>query len=253
MTSRRTYTRIAIIGLIFGLMIAFHSMMLTAQENSEFCVQAFEDRNGNGVQDTGEPFITRGISAQLSNADGIITQTALIDTSPTAGRGLICFVSPPAQYTLTITSADFVATTATNMTVTLSAGQNLLLEYGGQRMQANPIASTQSDMADAESEDQRIERAVVAGVGASVTMCLTLFIGFVLYMIFLRGRGRQQQQAYGYYPDTGQFRPPTGTGQMPPVPHDTGQFHPPPTDTGTYQQTDSSSFRPPTEPRPPQE
>ena len=252
MTSRRPYTRIAIIGLIIGLMVAFHSMMLTAQENSEFCVQAFEDRNGNGIQDTGEPFITRGISAQLGNADGIITQTALIDTSPTAGRGLMCFVSQPAQYTLTITSADFVATTATNMTVTLSAGQNLLLEYGGQRIQANPIADAQTEATDTETEDQRIERAVVAGAGASVTMCLTLFIGFVLYMIFLRGRGRPQPQPYGYYPDDGRYRPPTGTGQMPPVPHDTGQFHPP-TDTGTYQQPDTGQFRPPTEPRPPQE
>ena len=225
--------RMTIIGLV-GLMIVLATvphLTLIAQDNGEFCVMAFEDRNGNGAQDNGEPFITRGLSAQLSNADGIIIQTALIDTSPTAGRGLICFQAPPAEYTLSITSADFVATTATNLTVPLTAGQNILLEYGGQRVQVEPIATVDPDIIDGETEDERIERAVVAGTGALVSMCATLFIGFILYLIFLRGRGRRQNTNV-YYGDP---RYATGTGSMPAVRTDTGQFRPP---TGTDARTD---------------
>lgn len=230
--------------VLFICLVALMSQvtLLGQGATGEFCVEAFEDRDGNGVHDAGEPFLTRGLSAQLSDANGIVIQTALIDNSPTAGRGLICFQAPPAQYTLSITSSEFVATTTSNLTVNLAENDRLLLEYGGQRAQVAPAESANVDSDTADSDELR-DRALIAGAGALIAMFITLLIGLFLYFIFLRGRGRRQPQyAYNAPPDDYRYRPPsqtrTGTGTNPMVR--------PPTDTGQYQAPTPTPHTPPT-------
>lgn len=246
MISLRTRYRVLLVCVI-ALMSQLS--LLTQSTTGEFCVEAFEDRDGNGVHDAGEPFLTRGLSAQLLDANNIVIQTALIDNSPTAGRGLICFQAPPAQYTLSITSAEFLATTASNLTVNLASNDRLLLEYGGQRVQVAPVDDATSADSSTTDTDELTERAIIAGTGAVIAMFITMVLGFLLYVIFLRGRGRNRPlPPYQYaQPDDYRYRPPTPTGtstgttpimRPPTAPThvDTGQYHvPQPTDTGHYQ------------------
>lgn len=81
--------------ILFILVISlFVSGIAAAQQaGGQFCVRAFEDRNGNGLHelDGSEPFLTRGVSAQLLDINNVVVATSLLDNSPTAINGVICF------------------------------------------------------------------------------------------------------------------------------------------------------------------
>ena len=72
--------------ILFLLLI---SNMALAQSGGQLWVRSYEDRNANGVRDTGEPLLTRGVSVDLVNGDGIVIASALLDNSPNASQGLV--------------------------------------------------------------------------------------------------------------------------------------------------------------------
>ncbi len=96
--------------LLWTLLFAFQ--ITNAQGNGQLCVRSFEDRNGNGQLDGGEPLLTRGVNVNLTNSSNITIASALLDQSPTAAQGVVCFPSlAPGQYTVTITSTEYTPTT----------------------------------------------------------------------------------------------------------------------------------------------
>ena len=215
------FARLTLVVFCTALLLA--ALPVRAQEGGEFCVRAFEDRNGNGVQDVsaGEPVLTRGVSATLLDANGVAIATAMIDDNEQTGRlGILCFQNlAPQQYTLLVTSAEFEATTADNMTVNVLQSQRTVMEFGAQRIEASsgPVTGT-TDSAETDDEALR-ERALISAGGAAAAMCVTLLIGLFLYLLFFRGR-RPQQPMYGYGPPPyEQFRRPAppSTGSMRPV------------------------------------
>ena len=107
-----------------------------AQTGGQFCVQAFEDRNANGQQDAGEPVLTRGVSMNLLNEQGIIIQSAMLENSPRASFGEYCFqLLPAGQYSVVVTSADYRATTPDTIAAAISeSGTPALAQFGGQRV-----------------------------------------------------------------------------------------------------------------------
>src|SRR5688500_4092395 len=121
--------RIAL-SLTFTLLIA--AQVALAQSGGQLWVRSFEDRNGNGVREPGEPFLTQGISVNLLNADGVIIASALLDESPNAAQGLVGFqLLPPGQYSVSVTSADYTATAQETFTTTVSdTGVPPVLEFG---------------------------------------------------------------------------------------------------------------------------
>jgi hypothetical protein len=239
MIARRLATLAALIALL-GIAL----MSVSAQEdNGQFCVRGFEDRNANGVRDAGEPLLTRGIGANLQDANGVVIGSALLDNSPTSGQGVICFPQLPAgQYTMVVTSAEFAPTLSNNMTVTIAGdGLPTVFDYAGQRAIVADVTATTDDTVD---EQKAVERIAIAMGGAAITMLIVAVIGLFLYTLFLRGNKRQ---AYpGYPPDYYYQRPPTSptrdtatmrsvqnppqTGSRPMTPVE----YPPSTDTGEY-------------------
>lgn len=203
--------------LVLTIVVA---LPLTAQDTGQLCIRAFEDRDGSGVQDASEPLLTRGLNANLLDADGVIVRTAILDNQPTAGRGLICFRAlAPGQYAVEVNSADFVATTPGTLAVQITAGEPLIeLEVGVQRVtvSADGVVSTVVQPFD---QDRLLERALVAGAGAAAAMLLTLVIGILIYIFTLHGkyrRVRQQEAAYRQRTTTGSMRAvrPTDTGEF---------------------------------------
>src|SRR5262245_7793624 len=120
--------------LILTIALALSSAAM-AQTGGQFCLRAYEDRNGNSQFDSGEPFITRGVSADLLNGENVVVASALMDDSPNAAQGVICFqFLTPGQYSLTVTSADFTATTPDTFTASIGDGTlPTVVEYGAQR------------------------------------------------------------------------------------------------------------------------
>lgn len=190
-----------------------------AQTGGQFCVRAFEDRNKNGVLDPGEPFLTKGVSAQLMDSSGVIVSSALLDNSPTATQGVICFTGLTfGQYSMMVTSAEFDATTPNQMTVSISAGQlPTVLDFGAQRVTAEVTTVSTTEAID---QNTLLERALIAGLGALGVILAMTVLGGLIYLIFFRGRLKRaaaeaaflkRQSTTGSFPvvqsgDTGEYR-----------------------------------------------
>jgi hypothetical protein len=191
--------------MIFALILAF-SGAVTAQTGGQFCVRAFEDRNANGLKDDGEPLLTRGVSANLQNAEGVVIASALLDDSPTAAQGVMCFQFLEAQeYTLSLTSADYTPTTATTFTEAINIGAiPTLVEYGAQRAD---FAVTPADVTEAPPVEEAIEdalpRVVLSGLGALLVMAGMVVLGGFIYLVVFHRKG--------------QTRPTDSTGRLIPV------------------------------------
>ena len=252
---------------LFALLLI--SNVALAQTGGQLWVRSYEDRNANGVRDTGEPLLTRGVSVDLMNADGIIIASALLESSPNAAQGLVGFQMLPAgEYSVVVTSADYEATNGNQFTTTVSdAGVPPVLEFGAAAVE---IPAT----TDAAATGDQNKPLIAIGAALAVVLLMAL-IGFIIYALFFRPRLKQAQQldrrtttgsmrpvATGEYAaprGTGQFPRPTGTGEFgrPAGPHPrtcTGEFNRP-TGTGQYPRpsgTGTGEFGRPASPPPAQ-
>ena len=68
--------------LMIALLAVLVLPVLAQDSGGQFWVQAFEDRNGNGQHDPGEPFLTSGVSVDLLNADGVVMASVRSTTRP---------------------------------------------------------------------------------------------------------------------------------------------------------------------------
>lgn len=174
-----------------------------AQAGGQICIRAFEDRNGNGQEDPGEPRITRGISATLANQEGVIINTLLMEDSPNAAAGTLCFQRLEAgQYTLRVSSADYEGTTPNEFITAISgAGVPQVFNYGGRILQAtSPTNSSENpDFVLSNNEQQLLlERLFIAGVGAAIVLGAMAVVGALIAFFFYREQPAPQsaQRAY---------------------------------------------------------
>jgi hypothetical protein len=198
------------------------AVLVSAQGGSgQFWVQMFEDRNGNGIQDS-EPPITRGASVELLNSEGVVIATAMMDNSPFADRGLVGFrFLPPGEYTIVVTSPEFTPTTETSFTRTLNEGDVLPpVTFGAQQAATGAAATSEAagDFATQALNDLsrrgQIARIALAALGAVIVAGLMVLLGAVIYALVLRRRYKAQMRKMA-----------TSTGSMPRIrTTDTGQI-----------------------------
>ena len=82
-----------------------------AQDTSQVCLSAFVDDNGDGKRDSDEAPIEHGIAASLLNENDVTIAATLLEDSPDASDGLLCFDQVPAgSYRLMISSSEYAAT-----------------------------------------------------------------------------------------------------------------------------------------------
>ncbi len=100
------------------------------------CVTKFEDPNGNGSKDTGEPQLPAW-TFNVSNSSGI--QIGAITTN-SAGKLPTCLAVPPGPHTITeVLQPGWTPTTPNPQTVTALPGQTINLSFGnkqGKRLRA---------------------------------------------------------------------------------------------------------------------
>jgi hypothetical protein len=188
----------------------------SAQGNGQFCVRVYEDLNSNGQRDAGEDLLAHSVGAELHEVSGVVVASAILDTSPTNAQGLICFQNLPAgQYTVIVTSAEYMATGLNNMTAVI--GDSTLpavFEYGGRRMGA----AVQPELAQTPAPDDRTDelvRLAIAAGGGLFTMMVVAFIGFVIYLLVLRQPAPRYPEA-GIPPHDRYMRPNPQPGNAPP-------------------------------------
>jgi hypothetical protein len=182
-----------LIGIVLGLLVV--TQVAAAQSGGQLCVRAFEDRSGNGVLDAGEPLLTWGVSVSLLDVEGVTVASALMDTSPTATQGVICFQGlTGGQYTIAVTSADFTATTPNMITTTVTEdGLPTVVEYGGRQ----PVVTTLTPASSSSpvSLSDEVLRWALASAGALVVVVGMSILGTFIYLFFFRNSRQSLPQA----------------------------------------------------------
>ena len=213
--------------------IAYHlsvcwSYQLTtyAQEgDGQICIRAFEDRNTNGVFDANEPLLTQGIGVNLMNGSGVTIDAKLLDDSPTAVQGVVCFQQLPiGDYSVVVTSADYSAVTPTLFNALVVGGSvPVRFDFGGQIITADLESTVTSNSGLSDDAQDRLLQGLMFGLmGAIVVMGVLIIVGMVIYFgIFNRRMNqlRAMQSTGGFRPVTGPMPAyqQTGTGSMPTV------------------------------------
>lgn len=177
---------------IYIVTLVILMMMLTvtsAQATGQFCVRSFDDRNGNGIRDAGEVTLQNGVVAELSDASNVVIASALLSDSPTASQGIICFENlSSGQYTIVVTSGDFLATTPNALTVTIQEGDlPAVMEFGAQKLNIEP--QPVDTVTDVISPEQQLEQILVATLGALIAAIIMVILGIIIYLLFFRGKG----------------------------------------------------------------
>ncbi len=166
------------------------ALPVLAQDGGQFWVQAFEDRNGNGTHDAGEPFLTSGVSVDLLNADGVVMASGTLDDAPFASRGFIGFLYLAAgKYTAVITSPNLTPTTPERVPVTIvQSAAPLTVMFGAQPATAAGAPAEASSALGGLPLNSETARLALAGFGALIVIGIMAAIGLLIYALVLRRR-----------------------------------------------------------------
>jgi len=209
--------------LIMLLLFSLTGILTIAQEDGQVCVRSFEDRNNNATFDANEPLITQGVGVNLMDASGITIDSKLLDDSPIAAQGMVCFQQlPMGDYTVLITSADYSAVTLTSFNALVVAGSvPVRFDFGGKLISADLDTSTSTNTpTTADSQASAIQGLLFGVIGAIVVMGIMIMVGMLIYFGVFRRRLNRLTALQG----TGSYRPVTGpmpayqqpgTGSMP--------------------------------------
>lgn len=210
---RQWRVRLIIIALVC---MGLGALPVLAQTGGQFCVRAFEDRDGNGEWAGAgvEPLLTSDVAVNLLNADGVVVDSGLMENSPTAAQGTLCFRFLPAgQYTAIITSGALTPTTPMSISAAVSeTGEPVVVMFGAQIDTA--AVGTAAETADAVGSEDQILRLALSAGGALMTMLGMAGIGVLVYALYLR-RPRANLSMVTT----------TGTGSLPPVTPDDTPTH----------------------------
>ncbi len=206
--------------LIILLLFSLVGILTYAQDGEgQICIRAFEDRNGNAAFDPNEPLITQGVGVNLMDAQGVTIDSRLIDDSPIAAQGTVCFQQLAiGDYTVIVTSADYSAVTLTTFNALVVPGSvPVRFDFGGELISADTSTTT----AQPEASQAELVQGILFGlIGAAVVMGVMVIVGMMIYFGVFRRRLNRLTVRQG----TGAYRPVTGpmpayqqpgTGSMP--------------------------------------
>ena len=152
---------------LFLICLPFVSLpTMLAQETGQVCAQSFEDRDGDGTRGPDERSIAHGVSASLRNQAGLTIATRLLEDSPFAAEGILCFDDLPAgDYQINLRSAEFTSTTAAVFSASVSPGAApALVEFG---LQPLPAAAPRHETAR-DTFDAALVAAILRGLAGSL-------------------------------------------------------------------------------------
>lgn len=173
---------------LFVICLSFVMLPATlAQETGQVCVQSFDDRNGDGLRDPDERPIAHGVSAGLGNQAGVTIATRLLEDSPFAADGLLCFDDLPAgDYQISLRSAEFTITTAAVFSASVNPGAApALVEFGLQPLQ---VVAPKPEAARLKIDASLVEAFLRALAGGAIVVAILSVIGLLTYLAVFRRR-----------------------------------------------------------------
>ncbi len=179
--------RLPLLLVLTGLLLP-GVLVSRAQDTGQICLQAYADQNKNGRRDEIDVPVSRGIAANLLNERGITIGSQLLEDAPYAADGLLCFDQLFAgEYRVVIASSEFIATTETSVSASVSPGSAPeRIDFGVTRLVADDLPPAVTGARTMNSAAlQTLLIAAIAAVGAFVIMAL---LGLLIYFVLIRRR-----------------------------------------------------------------
>lgn len=188
-----------------------------AQDTGQVCAQSFIDRDADGARGLDEPMATRGVSASLENAAGVTIASLLLDDSPLAADGLLCFGDLLAgDYQITLRSSEFATTTAAAFSASARPGAApMVVQFG---LQPLPDYAPSRGPADDVSALNAVLPLLLGGAVLAVILCV---IGLLMAFLIVRRRSQAAPALGNRAPISAQ------SGAIPPLKHDPSAGSPP--------------------------
>jgi hypothetical protein len=155
-------------------------------DGGQFWARLYEDRDGDGARDEGEPPITRGVAVMLLDAQNVVIATSALDSSPYAARGEVGFQYLAAgDYTLQVTASEWSPTTLTTFTRAIRTDDvPTVVEVGARRI-IGGVADAGLPLAARAVRSERAQIAL-AGVGAALVAGGMFALGLMIVGIMRR-------------------------------------------------------------------
>lgn len=194
--------------MIIGVFSLVSLATYAQQGDGQICIRAFEDRNSSSTFDANEPLITQGVGVNLMSATGVTIDSKLLRDSPTAAQGVVCFQQLlVGDYTVLITSADYVAVTPMTFNASVVPGSvPVRFDFGGTLIAGDTSTTTSNPAAAQASQEQSIQGILFGVIGAAVVMGVMGIVGMFIYVGIFRPRMNRVMATHS----TGTFRPVTG-------------------------------------------
>lgn len=164
--------------------------LLLAQDSGQICVQSFEDRDADGLRAPGEAPVAHGISASLNDAAGVTIASLLLEDSPLAADGLLCFDDVLAgDYQVHLRSNEFVSTTAASFSASVSPGAAPpLLEFGVQ-----PLPQSEPSRNPAQFAQAAVAVLPVL-IACLIIIVIMSVVGLLASLVMLRRRAKRADE-----------------------------------------------------------
>ncbi len=172
--------------------LALLLLPLHAQDTGQICMQAFADQNTDGQRDATETSITRGIAASLLNERGVTIDSRLLEDSPYAADGLLCFDQLLAgEYSIIISSSEFIATTATSAEATVRPGSApARIDFGARSLAVVESPGALTGFAAFDSD--AIQTLFIAAAATIVAIIVMALLGVLIFLLVIRRRKRSR-------------------------------------------------------------
>ena len=173
--------------LILSLPLLF-TLSLRAQDTGQICALAYADSNGDGARAANEPAVSHGVGASLLDSASVTIAAKLLEDSPYAADGLLCFDNLEAgEYLVLLTSAEFAATSDASFEAAVVPGAApYRFDYGVSGLHSVAPAG---GLATVESVDEKaVIGLVFALIGSLLVVFIMLLVGALLYLFYFRRR-----------------------------------------------------------------
>ena len=170
--------------------LAFVLIITVAQDTGQICLLAFVDRDEDGRRTESEAPLTRGVVASLLDERGVTIRSRLLEDSPYAAEGLLCFEELLAgKYGVIASSSEYNATTSTAAEATVRPGAPpARIDFGAKPLTAEILPGVLTGLA--ALGDNAVQSLLVAGGAFAALTIMLSMLGTLIFALIMRRRRR---------------------------------------------------------------
>ena len=179
---------------LFAGILASAASLALAQDTGQICVLAFVDNDEDGQRAEDEAPISRGIAASLLDESGVTIRSQLMEDSPAAVDGLLCFDELLAgEYWVVASSSAYFATSANEVEASVVPGAPpARIDIGFKSL---AVATSPGIVTDLALLDEETLRTLTLAGGVVFALIIVLsMIGCLGVFALLRRRRRMRSR-----------------------------------------------------------